>query len=442
MEETHGFGCSWPQARTCVTWFSGSEAARLYHTGCTGTNPCTIGTQAPGSGRNTPYGLACRPEPTAQSHGTAGRGLRNLTIDCSPGIVWDVNEEEGRPLGEWLRQRREELSITLQEAQEGTRIRAGYLEALEAEDLASLPNEVVARGFLGNYAAYLGLDPQEALSRHARLTRPALEKPALPSEPSPFDGPFRPVPLHAMPGRRSWRRLWPVLAIVLVAALGVLAWQAYPYAARWLQTWQSTSPTSPTTTMASPAIVTATRTQAPTDLPVPTVAASAATLPVPTPDLTFTPTLSPTPPASPSPSVYTGIFLELVFTDTSWIQVTVDGVRQFQGELPAGTYRSWYGRERIELRVGNAGAVQVTVNGQKLGTLGATDEVVDQIFEIVGEGLTQATPTRLPTESVTVQPTPSLTPTGTPTAAVTDTPSITATATITAAAEPSATSAP
>ena len=74
----------------------------------------------------------------------------------------------------------------------------------------------------------------------------------------------------------------------------------------------------------------------------------------PTLELTLTPTLTPSPSPSPSPPVYTGIFLELVFTDTSWIQVTVDGVREFQGELEEGTYRSWYGEERIELRVGNA----------------------------------------------------------------------------------------
>ena len=62
--------------------------------------------------------------------------------------------------------------------------------------------------------------------------------------------------------------------------------------------------------------------------------------------------------------------------------MTVDDVRQFQGELEADTYRSWYGEERIELRIGNAGAVLVTVNGQALGTLGAVNEVVDRVFEI------------------------------------------------------------
>jgi hypothetical protein len=132
--------------------------------------------------------------------------------------------------------------------------------------------------------------------------------------------------------------------------------------------------------------------------------------------------------------VYTGIFLELVFTDTSWIQATVDGVRDFQGEVEKGTYRSWYGDERVELRIGNAGAVEITLNGQKLGTLGAPGEVVDRVFEKVGDGIGQATITPAtpgtPTTEVTATPTATLSPTAvvsptstlTPTIAPTETP--------------------
>jgi hypothetical protein len=96
--------------------------------------------------------------------------------------------------------------------------------------------------------------------------------------------------------------------------------------------------------------------------------------------------------------------LELVLTDTSWIQVTVDGVRQFQGELEAETYRAWYGEERVELRIGNAGAVLVMINGQNLGTLGEVGDVVERVFEKVGAEVSEATPTRSPTGSPTVEP--------------------------------------
>jgi hypothetical protein len=116
--------------------------------------------------------------------------------------------------------------------------------------------------------------------------------------------------------------------------------------------------------------------------------------------------------------------MELVFTGTSWIQVTVDGVREFQGELTTDTYRSWYGEERIELRVGNAGVVLVTLNGQSLGTLGGPGQVVDRVFERAGAGWAEATGTVTPTAEIT--PTLEFTPEppAAPTAAPSRTPTI------------------
>ncbi len=48
--------------------------------------------------------------------------------------------------------------------------------------------------------------------------------------------------------------------------------------------------------------------------------------------------------------------------------------------------------QQVDLRIGNAGGVEVTVNGQKLGTLGAIDEVVDVVFEKVGGEAVMVTP--------------------------------------------------
>jgi hypothetical protein len=159
----------------------------------------------------------------------------------------------------------------------------------------------------------------------------------------------------------------------------------------------------------------------------------------PTLELTLTPTFTPSPSPTPTEPVYTGIFLELVFTDTSWIQVTMDGVRQFQGELETGTHRSWYGEERAELRVGNAGAVLVTVNGQNLGTLGDSGDVVDRVFEIMNDQVSEATPTPVPTGAATEEP--SATPTIEPTVLLA-TPRSTATATITPTLSSTATANP
>jgi cytoskeleton protein RodZ len=329
-----------------------------------------------------------------------------LTFEGSPGIVGGVTEDTARSLGEWLRQRREELDISLEQAEADIRIRIRYLEALEAEDFDALPDPVVGRGFLRNYAAYLDLDPLEASERYTALVAPPEPEPLPDEESSPFaPGPFRPVPLHDMPGWRP-RRPWLLgVVVVVVVLLSLLAWWAYPYASGWLAAWGRNSEPAPTQRVTKAALSTATRTVAPTASVAPATVASGTTQALPTLELSPTPTLTPLASLTPSPLVYTGIFVELVLTDTSWVQVTADGVRQFQGELEADTYRSWYGEQRIELRVGNAGAVEVTINGQKLGALGAVGDVVDRVFEKVGEQVSEATPTRTVTGTVTVEPT-------------------------------------
>jgi cytoskeleton protein RodZ len=311
-----------------------------------------------------------------------------------------------RPLGEWLRQRREQLEISLEQAEADTRIRSQYLEALEADDLEALPDQVVGRGFLRNYAAYLELDPQETADLYAKTVAPAEPEAPTTAEASPFDsGPFRPVPLHEIRTPHRWRGLLVGLAVILIVALSLLAWWGYPYISEWLENRQQPPGPEPTERVAELPTVTQTATRTAPTVSTETTepAVAVPTEPTPTLEVTWTPTFTPEPSPTPTEPRYDGILLELVFTDTSWIQVTVDEVRQFQGELESGTYRSWYGEDRIELRIGNAGAVQLTVNGQNMGALGSPGEVLDRVFEKVGEEVTEATVTPGPTSTATVE---------------------------------------
>lgn len=70
-----------------------------------------------------------------------------------------------RDLGGLLRERREAMGASLAEVETATRIRQKYLAALESDEWHLLPGEVVGRGFLRNYATYLGLDPTEVVER-------------------------------------------------------------------------------------------------------------------------------------------------------------------------------------------------------------------------------------------------------------------------------------
>jgi cytoskeletal protein RodZ len=61
-------------------------------------------------------------------------------------------------IGQELKEARQGLDISLEQAAEETRIRAHYLQALEKGDFARLPSKAHIRGFLRAYAGYLGLD--------------------------------------------------------------------------------------------------------------------------------------------------------------------------------------------------------------------------------------------------------------------------------------------
>ena len=337
--------------------------------------------------------------------GTDCHGAGDLTFAAASGIVGAVSSETTVRLGAWLRERREALGIGLEQAQTETRIRSQYIEALESEQYAALPDAVVGRGFVKNYASYLGLDVEEAARLYSAAVAPAREVVIAPAESNPFaSGAFEPMALHKIPGRaRGW--LWLVPVVLLVAGLAALAWWQWPAISPYLA-WLAPRPATPTVrvpaTEQEPPTATATRTAAP-------AAASATPEPTkPRPTATITPTRRPS--ATPTTPIYTGIFLELVFEDRSWLQITVDGVREFQGELEAGTYKSWFGQESMEVRIGNSGAVSVTLNGQKLGMLGAVGEVVERVFEKVGDTVSSGTPTPLPTASRTPRSSPTPTP--------------------------------
>jgi transcriptional regulator with XRE-family HTH domain len=70
---------------------------------------------------------------------------------------------ETRLVGHRLREAREKQGFSLTDVERQTRIPRQYLQALEADQFGILPAPVYARGFLRNYARFLGLDENELL---------------------------------------------------------------------------------------------------------------------------------------------------------------------------------------------------------------------------------------------------------------------------------------
>jgi cytoskeletal protein RodZ len=99
----------------------------------------------------------------------------------TPGNGQDRADSAGRKspaaassIGAALRERREALGATLAEVEAATKIRQKYLSALEADEWQLLPGEVVGRGFLRNYASYLGLDATDFIERRRAVADPSL----------------------------------------------------------------------------------------------------------------------------------------------------------------------------------------------------------------------------------------------------------------------------
>jgi cytoskeletal protein RodZ len=79
--------------------------------------------------------------------------------------TWSYETQRAPNVGEILQTARERKGVDLARAERETKIRARHLVALESGDLADLPAQVYAKGFLRNYSTYLGLDADEVLAR-------------------------------------------------------------------------------------------------------------------------------------------------------------------------------------------------------------------------------------------------------------------------------------
>jgi len=94
-------------------------------------------------------------------------------------------------LPERLLAARERKGVDLYRAERDTKIRARYLAALERGDYRELPGAVYTKGFLRNYALYLGLDPDEVLLQWRRERGDAREPQPVISVPRPIAAPRR-----------------------------------------------------------------------------------------------------------------------------------------------------------------------------------------------------------------------------------------------------------
>jgi cytoskeleton protein RodZ len=262
-------------------------------------------------------------------------------------------------LGDTFRTTRESQGLTLSDVADRIHIRSIYLAAIEAEDWTSIGPPVYVRGFVRSYARCLGLDADAAVAWLGELSprAAALRAPAPATAPS---APVRAPKSPRLDAVRSKRDEAPRRGLSLGAFAGVLVafvlvlFVGYEYAQ--YSRGQTVPASEATVAPAAEATVQPRRVQHESHLPA-----------VPARDGTK---------SEDRPSQFA-----VRLRDSSWLRVIVDGKVTMEGLFPKGTQRAFSGRSAT-VRVGNAGGVDIYVDGKDLGPMGGLGDVAERSYQL------------------------------------------------------------
>src|SRR3954447_19383169 len=109
------------------------------------------------------------PNGPAVPGGDPGAGKRS---NRQPPWEKEAVSTESSSFGDWLRRQREMREISLRDIADRTKISLRYLEAMEADRFDLLPAPIFAKGFLREYARYVGLSPDEVVNHYLAVHQP------------------------------------------------------------------------------------------------------------------------------------------------------------------------------------------------------------------------------------------------------------------------------
>lgn len=250
--------------------------------------------------------------------------------------------EKKRP-GETLRGTRLFKGLSLDEISKKTKINKKYLEALENEVVDIFPGEVYLRGFLRNYASFLGLDPDELISDYEEsglLQRPKVFISSK-SEVVTFLKDESSIPVRrrllgdwfkTKEGRWfTYIGLGSVILCIIIWSL-VSGWSVRPK--RVAKEEVITTPKAENVIREEP----------------------------------------------PIPEEPTYLLVEIEGIEESWVQFIKDSGEKGEVILKPGETLKIEAKESVEIKTGNAGGLRVRLNGKELGLLGKRGEVVTKII--------------------------------------------------------------
>ena len=251
--------------------------------------------------------------------------------------------EASGALGERFRAAREARGLSLSDVAEQIRIRSLYLAAIEDGSWSTIGAPVYIRGFIRTYARFLGIDPEEAVAAFNRTQ---------PEPPSAPGGKRDRAPGTENPRGRSGSFLIWMAGAVAVLLIAFVVYNELTMRANVIPSGAEGQTAAVTiAASASPAPSAGAPAQAPKAAPKAVAAAAGANS------------------------------LALILSAPSWLRVTVDGSVSMEGTFPAGTSKTFHGKNAL-VRIGNAGGVEIYVDGKDVGKLGKPGDVVEHAFTL------------------------------------------------------------
>ena len=243
--------------------------------------------------------------------------------------------------GEELRREREIRGISLKEIADATKISKRFLEAIERNDHKTLPAPVFTRGFVREYARYLGLNADEIVNRYnyAAAGDDRIEQSTHLDRLVQIQSPQRPKKSIPPPYARIDRNI--IILIVIVAALSILFYWTVRHRHE---------------TRAVEADV------------APIISRHPVSIPKPAP-----------PPATQLETLH----MTIDAADDSWVMLEADGKTVMNERLQKGEHRAVDAKETFHFRtIGNAGGIVLTLNDVRLPSLGRDGQVLhDQTID-------------------------------------------------------------
>lgn len=253
-------------------------------------------------------------------------------------------------LGAVLSATREQHQLSIDDVSSHLRLSPRQIMALESNDFAALPEAMITRGFIRNYARLLGIDAEPLLQAYREYAPSAEYAISIPSANIPI----------LNNNKRSWKPYF-IASLIVVILLGL--WLAY------MDYFSGKFKQSPFSSTLSSMMAPATTTAMPQPAALPPVAPIAETVtpPAPAPAQPSAASAAAEPAAAtePSESVEEDAVstIKLSFTGSSWVSVTdASNKKILNATKSAGEEAVVQGDPPFKIIIGNAGASSLLYN--------------------------------------------------------------------------------